>query len=289
MSRLMERVTASIENATVLDAPASVGQKLTAKIPPGKVKDLLSGTPIGHPLHPALVALPIGAFAGALALDATSGDRAASRRLIGLGLCAALPTAAAGLSDWGDTQGAERRVGLAHALGNSMGLSLLAWSWRVRGRGSSGAVSAVAGFAIMGAAGWLGGHLAYALGVGVDTTVFQQPPTDWTDACAEADLADGEPLAVTIVDSPILLVRHADAAHAIGDRCSHRGGPLHEGTVVNGCIQCPWHGSRFNLDDGAVERGPATRPQPLFDTRVVNGRVQVRRVEERTLRTNPTR
>lgn len=287
VNAMAERIAASIENATILDAPASLGQKLTAKIPPGKFKDALSGTPIGHPLHPALVAVPIGAFTGALVLDATCVDRRASRRLIGLGIASALPAAVAGLSDWGDTLGAERRVGVAHAIANSLGLGLMTLSWKARGRGGRGTVSALVGFGIIGASGWLGGHLAYALGVGVDTTAFQHLPTDWTDACADSDLADGNPHAVTVVDVPVMLLRQNGTLHAIDDRCTHRGGPLHEGTLVDGCVQCPWHGSRFDLDQGTVERGPATRPQPVFETRVVAGRVQVRRLEERTLRTNP--
>ena len=84
-----------------------------------------------------------------------------------------------------------------------------------------------------------------------------------------------------------MLLRQGGRLHVLGDRCTHRGGALHEGQVVDGCIQCPLHGSRFSLDDGAVERGPATRPAPVFEVRIVDGRVQVRRQEVRALRTNP--
>lgn len=286
--RTLERLALAIEGATVLDPPAELAQRLTGAVPAGGVKDLLSGTTVGHPVHPLLVTIPIGAFASALALDLTSGDRDASRRLIGIGLLSALPAAATGLSDWGDTQGAERRVGVAHALSNSAGLGLLAASWFARRAGDSGRGLALAGFAVVGVGGWLGGHLSYALGVGVDTTAFSKPPTDWSDACAEADLVEDVPLAVTVADIPVLLVRHAGAISALGDRCTHRGAPLHEGPVVDGCIECPWHASRFALSDGHVARGPATRPQPQLLTRLVAGRVQVRRDEERTLRLNPT-
>ena len=146
---------------------------------------------------------------------------------------------------------------------------------------------ALAGFSIVGASGWLGGHLSYALGVGVDTTSFIPPPQDWSDACSAADLADGVPMAVTIDGLAVLLVRSGTQIHAIADRCTHRGGPLHEGQLVDGCIECPWHGSRFRLTDGAVERGPATRPQPRLETRIAGDRVQVRREESRALRANP--
>lgn len=288
LAALLERLAARVENASVLDRPADLLQRVSDRLPPGTVKDVLSGTPTGHPLHPALVAVPIGAFAGAALLDATGDDAAASRRLIGFGLLAAVPSAAAGLSDWGDTEGAERRVGVAHALGNTAGLGLLAASWLARRSPGGGKALALAGLGAIGVSGWLGGHLTYALGVGVDTTAFQQPPDDWTDACAEVDLAEGEPHAATVADMPVLLVRHHGALRAIGDRCTHRGAPLHEGRLVEGSVQCPWHGSRFALADGAVVRGPASRPQPAFETRVVDGRVQVRRGEARALRTNPT-
>lgn len=288
MSALLERVADAIENATILDRPADLGQKLTGLVPAGPVKDALSGTPAGHPLHPVLVTVPIGAFVGASMLDATGGDPDASRRLIGFGLATAVPTAAAGLSDWGDTVGAERRVGVAHALSNTVALGLLAASWLNRRSGPGGKTLALAGLTVLGVSGWLGGHLAYAQGVGVDTTAFQQMPTDWTDACAESDVPHDEPFAATVGDTQVLLMRRAGGLAAIGDRCTHRGAPLHEGQVVDGCIECPWHGSRFDLSDGAVRRGPASRPQPAFETRVVDGMVQVRRSEAHSLRLNPT-
>lgn len=287
LAALLERLARAIEGAGFLDGAADLGQKVTGKFQPGPVKDVLSGTAIGHPLHPALVAVPIGAFSGAALLDATGGDAAASRRLIGFGLLAAVPSAAAGLSDWSDTLGAERRVGVVHALGNTTGLGLLALSWFARRSGGPGKGLSLAGLGFLGFSGWLGGHLAYAQGVGVDTTAFLAPPTDWTDACAESELTEGRPHAVTVEEMPVLLLWDKGNVRAISDRCTHRGGPLHEGKVVDGCVECPWHGSRFTLEDGQVARGPATRPQPSLETRIVEGRVQVRRHENRTLRVNP--
>jgi nitrite reductase/ring-hydroxylating ferredoxin subunit len=141
---------------------------------------------------------------------------------------------------------------------------------------------------VLSASGWLGGHLSYAQGVGVDTTVFENLPTEWTDALAESELpADGAVTSVELGGIPILVTRRGSRIVAMADRCTHRGGPLHEGEVRADCVVCPWHGSAFSLDDGEVRSGPATRPQPLLDARVQDGRVQVRRAEERTLRSNP--
>jgi len=287
LTRVLERLTTGVERAQALDRPADLVQALTSRLGPGPVKDALSGTWVGHPLHPVLVTVPIGAFSGAVVLDLVGTEKTAARRLIGLGLAASVPATAAGLSDWGDTEGAERRLGLAHAALNAVGLSLLTGSWLARRSGGGGQLLAVSGFGVLGLSGWLGGHLSYALGVGVDTTAFLEPPTEWTDACSESDVRDGVAHAVTVVDTPVLLVRDGGALRAIGDRCTHRGGPLHEGTVADGCVQCPWHASVFDLADGSVVRGPATRPAPVFEARVVDGRVQVRRDEDRALRVNP--
>jgi nitrite reductase/ring-hydroxylating ferredoxin subunit len=129
--------------------------------------------------------------------------------------------------------------------------------------------------------------MAYALGVGVDTTAFQGAPEEWTDVAAESEVTTA-PKVVSAGGVPVLLMRSGTSITAMYDRCTHRGGPLHEGSVEDGCITCPWHGSQFRLADGAVAKGPATRPQPTFEVRVSDGRVQVRRAEEpRSLRLNP--
>lgn len=284
---LLHRTTEWLERSEWLDRPSDALQKVTGKLPPGMAKDLLSGTPIGHPAHPMLVLVPIGGAIATVVVDLFGDDPRASRRLLGVAVLGALPAAAAGLSDWDATLGGERRVGLAHAACSLSGMSLLAWSWLARGRGHGGKVSAVLGTTILGGSGWLGGHLAYALGVGVDTTAFQHSTSEWADACAEDDLDQGAPQVVDLSGQSVLLVRRGTKISAIANRCTHRGGPLAEGKVTNETVECPWHESRFRLGDGTVECGPATRPQPVYQTRVVDGRVQLRRDEVRTLRTNP--
>lgn len=278
LAPLLEKLADTLEGATWLDPIGDAGQKLTGLLGPGTVTDVLSGTPIGHPLHPMLVTVPIGAIASATVLDVTGSDPAAARRLIGLGIVSSLPAAAAGLSDWGSLHEAERRVGVAHALANTAALGLLGVSWFAR-RNGGGRLTSLLGFTVMGVSGWLGGHLSYAQGVGVDVTAFQRVPTEWTDACSAEVLAGGKPVAVTVGELPVLLLRGPEGIHAMANRCTHRGAPLDEGEIVDGCIQCPWHGSRFDLTDGHVERGPASRPQPLLEARLVEDRVQVRRAE----------
>lgn len=290
---IAERIAKTIEHATELDQPAEAVANVVSKLlKPGMVKDVLSGTPIGHPAHPALVAVPIGSWLGASWLDLVGGrgSRDAARKLIVLGILSSVPTALTGASDWSDTTGAERRVGFAHALANSTGLGLYVASWRARRRGQQlkGAGLALAGAGVVTFSGWLGGHLAYALGVGVDTTAFLGSPSDWTDVAAEADLVEGQPIAATAGAVPVVLVCSAGQIYALNDRCTHRGGPLHEGSLAGDCIECPWHGSRFRLSDGSVVQGPATQPQQSFEVRVDGGRVLVRRADEpRGARTQP--
>lgn len=276
-----------LERASWLDRAGEVVSSQVRKlVPPGPVEDLLSGTPLGHPVHPLLVTVPIGAWTSATALDLCGGDRGTTRALVGLGIVAAVPTAAAGASDWLSTAQAERRVGLVHAAANGAALCLQIASWRARRKGrAKGTALSLAALALTSAAGWLGGHLSYAQGVGVDTTVFQRFPTDWTDLCGADEISE-KPARHDVAGVPVVVYRFGGDVVALADRCTHRGGPLHEGSLENGCITCPWHGSEFD-SHGQVVSGPATRPQPALEVRTVDGRVQVRRDEERSLRQNP--
>jgi nitrite reductase/ring-hydroxylating ferredoxin subunit/uncharacterized membrane protein len=269
---------------TAVDGPAkAIGKKIRELLPPGPVKDALSGTWLGHPLHPLLTDVPIGTWTSATLLDLVGGrsGRPAAQRLIGVGLLAAAPTAWAGWSDWADSEVGDeevRRVGIVHAAANGgaallYGASLCA---RRRGAHATGVLLGLAGAGAMGAGGWLGGDLAYARGIGVDETAFAQPPADWTPVLDASMLVDDRPTAATAGDFPVMIVRRNGRLHALADRCCHRGGPLHEGELVGDCIQCPWHASRFRLDDGSVEQGPAAYPQPVLDVREHERRIEVR-------------
>lgn len=164
-----------IEQARALDGPAELlGSMVSKAFGSGRVRRGLSGSWLGHPAHPALIAGPLGCWTAASLLDLT-GERDAARRLIGAGLLAAVPTVATGLSDWAGTAGAGRRVGLVHMTVNAAAATAYAFSWQARRRDSHGVgvVAALGGAAIAGFGGWLGGHLSYALGVGVDSKAFE--------------------------------------------------------------------------------------------------------------------
>jgi nitrite reductase/ring-hydroxylating ferredoxin subunit/uncharacterized membrane protein len=289
INKMLDAVTARIERAKALDAVADpVAQSADTVLSSKRLTNLLSGTPIGHPLHPLLVTVPIGAWTSSMFFDLTGQEEAADA-LVGLGVLSAVPTALAGFSDWRHTEGAERRVGLVHAVANNVAVTAYAASWFARraGRRRMGVALSLVGATAVNVGGWLGGHLSYAMGVGVDTTVFQHGETDWTYLADEADVQPGVLQAADFAGVPLLLTRTDDGIVALADRCSHRGAPLHEGELVDGCVVCPWHGSAFALD-GAVVEGPATRPQPAYEVQITDGQVFARRAEEpRSLRTNP--
>ncbi len=246
---------------------------------PRGLRDALNGVWLGHPVHPAIVTVPLGCWMAAAVFDLMGEERAADLS-IGFGLVGAVGSAATGAAQFQDAgiESNVQRIGALHAILNSGATVLYAGSWLARrgGNRTAGVALSTAGLAMSTVSAWLGGELAYELGIGPNRTAFQRPAAEWTDVLAEADLAEGTPVRVTSGDAPVLLVRDGGLIRAIGAVCSHLGGPLDEGEIADGCVTCPWHGSVFRLEDGSVVHSPATAPQPTFETRVANGRVEIR-------------
>jgi uncharacterized membrane protein len=163
------------ETLDMADKPASGVAGVVAKVLPAPVSALLRGAWLGHPVHPLLVTLPIGAWTSAVVLDCT-GRRSAARQLVGVGLASVPVTVLAGLADYPDLSTAQRRTGLVHACANAAATAFMAASYvcRARGRHAAGSALSAVGLAVMGVGGALGGHLAYAQGGGVYR--FQAPP-----------------------------------------------------------------------------------------------------------------
>jgi nitrite reductase/ring-hydroxylating ferredoxin subunit/uncharacterized membrane protein len=278
---IVDRVVREVEGLEALDGPARPLAAAAGRATrPRPVKNALSGTWLGHPLHPVLTDVPIGSWVAAGLLDLAGGAQAgrAARCLIGFGVVAAVPTAAAGLSDWSETYGAEQRVGLVHAAGNLVALSLQAVSYLAhrRGRRGAGAALSAAGLAVMAGAAYLGGHLSFIRGVGVNHTAFQEDVADWTQVALLSDLAPGTLVRLMARSVPVLLVRQGEQVRALSATCVHAGGPLDEGELADGCVRCPWHGSTFRLADGTAVRGPAASGQPAWQVRIEGEQVQVR-------------
>jgi len=272
--RSLDHVAGTLAEAVERAAPAG-----------SSVNEALSGTALGHPLHPPLTDVVVGTWTSAVALDWLGGKRgrAAADWLVALGVVSALPTAAAGLNDWATLDGPTRRLGLVHATTNVAATGLFATSWVARkaGRRFLGRSLALAGYGTVSVGAFLGGHLSFRRGVGVDHTAFLEAPGDWTAVADEALVKEQEPLLVEAAGVEIVLVRERGSLYALLERCAHLGGPLHEGRIENGCVVCPWHSSRYRLTDGAALSGPTAHPQPTVQVRVRDGKVEVRRSADR--------
>ncbi|MFI5286321.1 MAG: Rieske 2Fe-2S domain-containing protein [Candidatus Dormibacteria bacterium] len=239
--------------------------------------DVLHGRWLGHALHPALSDLPLGLWASVPVLDLI-GDKRGAATLTAAGCIASGATAATGTADWSVTYGRDRRLALVHGLANTvaLGLQLGSLSARVRGRTARGRLLSAAGLVVGAAAAYLGGDLVLDRALMVNHTAGLAGPAEWTDVAGDADVSEGALTAVDVEGRKVLLTRVGGTVCALENTCSHAGGPLNEGTVEDGAVICPWHGSRFRLSDGAVLGGPATFPQPQLETRKVAGRVQIR-------------
>lgn len=284
-SVLIDIVAAPLGRLALLDPLADPLQQLARRLLPetSTLKELTSGTWFGHPVHPPLTDVVVGSWVGAWALDLTHsrGNENAADDLVALGVVAAVPTLVTGLSDWAELQAAPRRIGLVHALANTAAIGLHATSWLARRRGKRrlGRRLSTTGLALAGGAAWLGGHLSFAQGIGVDQTVFVDPPTSWTPVLDMKKLGDRALVRRSARGSAIVLLRQGAQVHALVDRCSHRGCSLSEGTYDGEVVTCHCHGSQFGVD-GAVLRGPAVSPQPTLETRVRNGKIEVRAHED---------
>ncbi len=272
-----------LERLSVLDAATAPVQRAVQMIlRKTGAADLLHGVPLGHPAHPFLVQLPIGAFAGAVFLDALPGNERAAKALVAAGLATMLPAVATGLADWSAAHPQQLRVGLVHAAGNVLAAGCFVYSLTARTSARNGGrASALAGFAVLGAAGFLGGHLSFRLASGANhvEALPHLVPAGWSHLALLEEIPEGQLHRRMLGRVPLLLWRRGTEVSVISDECSHLSGPLHEGTVTGtgteACVKCPWHGSEFSLSTGAVVRGPATAPAASFNVRVAEGRVEV--------------
>lgn len=250
-----------------------------------KLRNFLNGTWLGEPLHAVLTDLPIGAWTAAMVfdlLDLMIGRHefaSAADASIGIGLAGAAGAAVTGITDWSDVDPPARRLGLVHGLMNLGGTALFAMSLLLRCKKcrGSGRIASALGYVVMSYAAHLGGKMVYEHRVGVNRTDGQVFPENFVAVLPESQLADDKPTQAMVQGVPILLVRRAGHLFAMADTCSHFGAPLSDGKLVDNCIECPYHASRFDLEDGHVVNGPAVHPQPCLEVRMHEGHIQVRK------------
>jgi nitrite reductase/ring-hydroxylating ferredoxin subunit len=203
--------------------------------------------------------------------------RRAATFAIGVGLIGALGAAVSGLTDWSETDGHSRRSGLIHGLLNVAATTLFATAYVLRRKDSDdgGRKCAWAGYAVAVGSAYLGGDLVYAQRVGV-THAEANLPEEFTLAVESAAVPENAMARGRAQDANVLVVRQHGRVCALAHSCAHLGGPLSEGTLKEGSVVCPWHGSEFALDDGRVLNGPATQNQPCLIARERDGRIEVK-------------
>jgi nitrite reductase/ring-hydroxylating ferredoxin subunit len=206
---------------------------------------------------------------------------AAADIALGAGIVAAVGAAVTGITDWSDVGGAHRRMGLAHGLINTVGLTFNLGSLALRvggnkrSRGAARVLSA-AGYVTAALAAYVAGELVYNLGMAINRDAWVEGPEKYTDVAAASDLQDGKMVKVDLENRPIVLLKHDDGIHAFEGTCPHYGCGLWEGELNGHIVTCPCHGSQFDVTDGRLVHGPATAPVPSYQVNVREGRVRVR-------------
>jgi nitrite reductase/ring-hydroxylating ferredoxin subunit/uncharacterized membrane protein len=259
--------------------------------PPRLWKSLLSGTWLRHPLHPLLTDVPVGAWLLTALLDilwliAPSANVWAARGAqvtVLIGVLAGLAAAATGAADWSDTYGGERRTGLYHGALNSLATLIYIISALLRFGSSAGdtafaAILGFIGFAVLVVGAYLGGTMVFEHGTQVNHTAWEHGGEDFEAVLPVAQATANKLYRVAVGGVPVVLVKLGDKYAALAATCTHAGGPLDEGELQGGVVQCPWHGSRFDLRSGRAVTGPASIAQPRYEVRVRDDQIEVRRV-----------
>ncbi len=242
------------------------------------IKDLLNGVWLGHPLHAAATDIPIGTLLLTVVLDLLNQPAAADVALVAT-ILFMLAAALTGAADYTDTDGTARVRATTHSTLMVVALLLLLVSLVLRAGSPADRTIPIAlsfiGFLLVTAGAYVGGDVVYLFGNMVSRHAFRGAGTKWVKLDSGdvdlATLAEGSSAKAKAGANDLVLVRIGDRIHALHAVCAHAGGPLAQGTVVDGCIECPWHGSRFRLTDGHVRRGPALYDQPVYEIRAAEG------------------
>lgn len=271
----------------VADPLYDILNKLLQETPLRPLKLLANGTWLQHPLHPLLTDVPVGAWTLAIVLDLIAlifqvqNLGLASAIAIGLGVLAALAAIVTGFSDWMDVDPPEKALGIVHATFNIISTILFAVAFFMLWGGGwvitvANFIVALIAYLVITLGAFIGGDLVFRMGTMINRNAYRSGPKDFTTAMASADLPDNQMKRVDVKGEPVLILKRGDKVYAIGAVCSHYGGPLEKGKVMGNTVQCPYHYSRFSIEDGSVKEGPSSAPVPAYDAQVVGGQIQVR-------------
>lgn len=262
----------------IADVYSAVSRRV---IRPRLLRSLLHGTWLGHPLHPLLTDLPVGALTVALVLDVLDINDGANWATL-IGFAGLLAAALAGMVDLDETSGKARQYGGLHAGSMFVATVFYLFSVLIRfgvmpGEPVYAIGTAAAGYVFILLGAYIGGDLVFAFGNMVDRHAWRGGGATWA-ALDVTEVPERTPTRAKAGAQALVLVREGERISAMHDVCSHAGCSLSEGTVVGDTIQCPCHGSRFRLADGGVVAGPATFDQPAYEVRRAEGKLEVRRI-----------
>lgn len=244
------------------------------------IKDFLNGKWIGHSVHALLTDVPIGALTLVIVFDILDAAGVASLRTaadltLALGILAMLAAAVAGMADYMDTDDDARTVATVH--GTFMVIALVVYVISLVLRvGSAGdrtipIVLSIVAYLILAFGAWIGGEVVYGFGNMVNRHAWRfGSKSSWVKLDV-TEIPENTPTAAKAGAQTLVVVRQGTQIHAMHSVCAHAGGPLAEGKIVDGCIECPWHMSRFELGTGRRKQGPTTFDQPVYEVRAAEG------------------
>lgn len=250
-----------------------------------------------HPIHPMLVAFPIGLFVTSFIFDliGSYADHpslsTAAWYCVIAGLCFSVLAAIPGVVDLFSVvprDSSARTRGYKHAVLNLLAVAVFIAVAVYRHGPSAQAdntslILSAIGVVLLGISGWLGGTLVYRNQIGVDHRYANSGKLNtvqvarWDDPiCSESDLKDGQLMLAEIAGTRVAVGRCSEGLVAFSDRCTHKGGPLSDGALIDCTVQCPWHGSQFNVQTGKVVNGPADERIETYSVEVEKKKVYVR-------------
>jgi len=236
------------------------------------IQNFLNGTWLGHPVHAVVTDVPIGALTVSIVADLIGQPLVADVSML-LGVLAMVASAITGAADYAEVDGTARNRATVHSTIMVVSLVLYAVSLAIRAGSPADRLTpillAVGGYLLLSLGAAIGGDLVYFAGTHVNRHAWRAAGAKWIklDLGDLPDIPEGGPTKLKAGVNELAVIREGDRILAVHAQCAHAGGPLAEGSLVDGAIECPWHGSRFRTTDGHVVRGPAMYDQPAYEVR----------------------
>jgi nitrite reductase/ring-hydroxylating ferredoxin subunit/uncharacterized membrane protein len=236
------------------------------------IQNFLNGTWLGHPVHSVVTDVPVGAMTVSIIADLIGQHTVADVSMV-LGVLSMVAAAVTGLADYTEVDGTARNRATVHGTLMVVTLLLYVVSLLIRSGNPPDRLVAIlialVGYGLLALAAAIGGDLVYLIGTHVNRNAWRGAGAKWIalDLGGLPDIPEGGPTKLRAGINDLAVVREGDRILAVHAVCSHAGGPLPEGKLVDGQIECPWHGSRFHLADGHVARGPSMYDVPAYEVR----------------------